>query len=279
MRHKFIHYKSGFFLSLQIYIGIIIKKYWIILRLNSMKRYNIHIIPGILLLIILGISGSTLMVHADVYLVYYATVGEKPGHCGVAIDNYQFIANSIDTYDTVKTNTLTYYDLWPEKDLHSFNDHHSDQQPHYYRLPEASWQKAITLKSLTNRGLPHKKGYPCDGMLKLSTSPQNDWRLICFMDSVLLEQKAYNTRHFNCSDFSKIAFENVLDKKIDASEFVLTGFSSTPNKLFKQLSKEEGVELLKDPGEKADGTFLKLQILPRFMRKIENIIINIKTII
>jgi hypothetical protein len=81
-------------------------------------------------------------VFADVYVVIYATTETKTGHAGVAIDRYQIQRRDVtvsgvtaERADTVRTGSLTYYDLWPKDDVIPKTLTFQKVEPQYYKLP------------------------------------------------------------------------------------------------------------------------------------------------
>ena len=61
---------------------------------------------------------SAMMLHANVYVVFYTTVKGKTGHAGIAIDSYDIFVHDLiqnnmeySVNDTQATGRLIYYDL------------------------------------------------------------------------------------------------------------------------------------------------------------------------
>jgi len=238
---------------------------------NAKIRYKPLML--ILLLAMLAEVGS-LSAACDVYFITYATRDGNTGHSALAVDNY--IVSVIDKkvngiviheYDTVKTGTLTYFDFWPERDHFSIINVGKDTKAKYNRLPAASYDKEITLEYILNYGIPHIKNYPCDGILDLETSPGEDYKLIHFMDSIINLRRPFNVRKYNCSDFVLTGASYVAKRKIRAKEFIPFSFSTTPNRLYKKLSRISEMQVIVDPGKKVNGKFFKERIMEILIQK------------
>jgi hypothetical protein len=204
---------------------------------------------------------------ADVYIIYYATKDGKTGHVGIAVDNYRIIFRQVETggkfiekEDTVATGELTYYDLWPRDDEFGVTATLKDIPAAYYKLPASSMEE-ITVNSLYDKGIPHKEHYPCDGILKIKTNWEENNMLRGYLDSLIEANRAFNARSFNCADFVKGSLEYLKGIRIDATEFIFPGRSSTPNALYRELRKMPFVEVIKNADEAANGSFLKERIL------------------
>ncbi len=207
--------------------------------------------------------------HSDVYVVIYATHDGQSGHVGLAIDQYEIKIYDCHTcpdkvrYDTIKSGRLIYFDFWPlnkhfEKEL-VFKDLPSK----IYRLPASSAEKDITIHSLWHRGIPNQKGYPCDGILKFNADYTTSNGLITLLDSIQERSPLFNAVQFNCVDFAELGIEFLIGKNINAKEPILFVQASTPNYLFNLLKGISGFEILKDPGTKIQGSFLKEKIMKR----------------
>jgi hypothetical protein len=201
----------------------------------------------------------------DVYIVYYATCKGRTGHMGIAIDNYRIIykeqagaGNPV--ADTLPTGELTYYDLWPDEDHFSIRKTGKDIPAVYYKLPVSSTEE-ITVNSLYDQGIPHKENYPCDGLLRVPTSWEQDQWLVSFLDSMIDANRFFNGRQFNCSDFVRIPLEKLLDQELKSREFVLAGWSTTPNKLYRRLRNIAGIEVIKNADDKATRSFIGQRVI------------------
>ncbi len=202
-----------------------------------------------------------------VYIIIYATHDGKSGHAGIAVDKYDIRVLDCKTcpegvrYDTVRNGALLYFDLWPEKDRFNKERLIENTQPHYFRLPASSAEPAITPVSLIINGIPHEEGYPCDGLLKITTTPARDYQMVRFLDSLIAENRLFNAWTFNCADFVNLAVEHLLGQKIEADERIAWTWATTPNRLCKALMKIPEVKVIKDPGSLINGFFFEERIL------------------
>ena len=225
-------------------------------------------IKYIIIFIFLGFSTIS---QADVYFIFYATIDGKSGHAGIAVDNYQIIVKDdynehnerFTRYDTIKDGTLTYYDFWPEiDDFNAFNVN-DDVPAKYYKLPRASWEADITINSLITKGIPHEEYYPVDGLLKLKSTAWEDRQLKYYIEKLISANQPFNVRTNNCSDFVKKAIEKYCHCSIDAKEQIVFKYSTTPNRLYQELSKFKDVIIIKDASEKAKGNFTMERLVKR----------------
>ncbi len=207
--------------------------------------------------------------NLHVYLVYYATINGETGHTGIAIDNYKIVVNErmgkdITTfrYDSVRTGSLTYYDLWPREDYYDKKLIAVDQQPLYCKLPRASWEPDITLSSLLLKGIP-QYNTPVDGLVQITTTPGHDWIIRAFLDSILSVKRPFNALHYTCTDFAEQVIEFVTGEDIKAKEFVWAGWCTTPNKLYRKVARLKGTKIIKDPENVVYRSFLVERIIKR----------------
>ncbi len=212
-------------------------------------------------------AGST-----DVFIVYYATSKGKTGHMGIAVDNYRIVFKQghgtaeNGAPDTVKTGELTYYDLWPDDDDFRVSHIKQDMKAVYYKLPVSS-TGSITINSLYDEGIPHKEHYPSDGLLRVRTSWDEDRKMIRLLDSLVESAHPFNATGFNCSDFVRLPMERLLGSSLHGKEFVLTGWSTTPNKLYRELRKQPRVEVVKNADQKAKRSFLGQRVLYKIFHR------------
>lgn len=209
----------------------------------------------------------------DIIIVFYATYKGKTGHIGIAVDNYRIIyreetkgGSGEEKPDTVTSGELTYFDLWPDDDHFRVTNTGKDIPAVYYRLPVSSTEE-ITLNSLYDKGIPHKEHYPADGILRIPTNWEQDQQMIRFLDSMVTAQRAFNARRFNCTDFVRVALEHLLQTSLNAREFVIAGWSSTPNKLYRQLRKLNQVRVLKNADEKAERSFIGQRVIYKLFHR------------
>ncbi len=203
----------------------------------------------------------------DVYVIIYATHDGKSGHAAIAVDKYTVKIRDCSScpgkvsYDTVRTGELLYYDLWPIDDRFNKERLFDNVSAQFFRLPASSAERPISISSLKYRGIPHEENYPVDGLLRIPTSPQKVEKLKEYLDNLISRDTTFNAVHFNCADFVELGLEYLLKKDIWVDERVLFVYATTPNRLYQVLEKMEGIEVLKDPGELINGSFLYERIL------------------
>ena len=210
---------------------------------------------------------------ADVYVVIFATHNGKTGHSGIAIDNYQIlnfekvIENQvINRYDTAKVFNLTYFDLWPKDDRKSTLLQTLPAE--YNLLPGSSSEPEITIETLINKGLPHRNGYLADGILRIKTTPTQDYFLKKYIKELIDNAVPFNTRTHNCTDFCIECINFLTNWNISAKELILNKRSNTPNKLYRTLVKMPTVSIEKDAGKLVKGSFLKERVIEGFFRNV-----------
>lgn len=224
-----------------------------------------------LYIIIFILSFITNKVNADVYYIFYATINGKSGHAGIAVDNYKVVVKDIlneqnqkiAVYDTIKTKTLSYYDLWPQKDEFNAANVDKDVPAKYFKLPAASWETPITITSLLTNGIPHEEHYPVDGIIQLKSTPQQDTALKKYIETIISKNYPFNVRSFNCADFVEISIEKHCNCSINADELIVLKPSTTPNRLYQELSKLKNSKIIKDASEKAKGAFTIQRLLKK----------------
>lgn len=210
--------------------------------------------------------------YADVYVITYATHNGKTGHTAIALDNYEMFnyEKTIDNqvvsrYDTVKTHKLTYFDLWPKED--SKTTILRTLPPEYNLLPKSSSEPSITIETLMKKGLPHRQGYLADGILRIKTSPNQDFVLKNYIKKLIDEAKPFNTRTYNCTDFSIEAVNFLTGWNVVAKEFIPMHRSNTPNKFYKVLVKNYKVEIVQNAGKKTNGSFIRERVIKGVFKK------------
>ncbi len=206
----------------------------------------------------------------DLYIIFYITQNGLTGHVGIAVDNYNIRIRDVKhngrpavAYDTIKAGHLTYIDLWGPPEI-SFRELNKDLSPRYYKLPRSSAEERITLNYFLNRGLPHAYNYPCDAVLKVPTSPYEDYLLLKRADSVISKNDYFNPKKYNCTDFVEQLLEAHFGKRIRAKEFLLLAWSTTPNKFYRRLTRHFDVKVIKGPGKKVNRPFF----IERFIKTI-----------
>jgi hypothetical protein len=207
--------------------------------------------------------------RADVYVVIYATTHSKTGHAGIAIDRYQIqVTDTVvggvkgEKADTVRTGRLVYYDLWPKDDVIPRALTFREVEAQYYKLPGSTSERAITVESLRTRGVPHKEGYACDGLIRIPTGPAADFALGRYLDRVLEQKKPFDAWRFNCVDFVLLGLRRVLGTGLDAEEPVVVRRAATPNRLYRALRALAGVEVVKNADLVTGGSFFEERLVP-----------------
>jgi len=203
----------------------------------------------------------------DIYLVIYTSTDGKTGHVGIAVDNYkiyvsdeEFDEKIVSVYDTVKNHTLTYFDLWGPPEI-SVLEHNKNLKPRYFKLPLSSAEKKLSPQYFLTKGLPHAYDTPCDALLKIETTADQDYRLIEIAEQLMSEKKIFHTREYNCTDYIVLCLERLFEVELNTKEFIPFSWSSTPNKFYKEIVLKFPVEKLKDPGELVDGSFFLERII------------------
>lgn len=199
----------------------------------------------------------------DIYFVFYATINGKSGHAGIAVDNYKTIVKEylneenqkIREYVKIKTGTLTYYDVWPEKDDFTIQNVDKDVKAKYYKLPKATWEENITVNTLLTKGIPHEEHYPVDGLIRIKSTSKTDEEVKKFAEELISKNNAFNVRTFNCADFVELIIENFCSCTIYAEEEIVFKKSTTPNKLYKAIQQLKNITILKNGSKKAEGSF------------------------
>jgi hypothetical protein len=243
------------------------------MRAKAMTYYKL--IPDVrlirMMLMVWFIVSTLTGIRADVHVVIFATYGGRTGHCGLAIDDYciraidqQCNGVSYITYDTIATGTVTYYDLWPVKDEYKGN-YDGDIAARYYRLPSSQYKQWISLKTLSDQGVPHKFNYPADGIVTLVSSPKQDFLLRTWIDDQIRLERDFNAIHHNCCDFVGEAIYQLTGQSIDAREWIIRYHATTPNPFYKAVAQIPNARITKNPGDLVDGTFVEERVYKRFL--------------
>jgi len=212
----------------------------------------------------LNLYGTT-EASKDIILVIYISKDGKTGHVGLAIDNYNIEVNDItgkgpSVYDTVKTYSLTYFDLWGPPEINNL-DHNKNLQARYYKLPRTSAEARINVGYFLNKGLPHAYDYPADALLRIRTTPTEDFRMQEIANRIQEKNDFFNSRQYNCVDYIILCLNEMFGTKIIAKEYIPFAWSSTPNKFYLEILKNLDVEVIKDPGMGIHKSFFKERIL------------------
>ncbi len=220
---------------------------------------------GMIFLLLMWLSG---LAYADIYVVIYTTKDGLTGHVGLAWDNYKIYIDDVEqggevtaVTDTVKAHSLSYTDLWGPPDIH-LTEYDTNLEPRYYNLPRASSEARITPDVLLSTGLPHAYEYPCDALLKIKTSPAQDYKLKQIVYQLQKEHDYFNPRRWNCSDYVLTSLNELLGTTLEAKEYIPFAWSSTPNMLYKTLVAElENIKVLKAAGTEIYSSFVKERII------------------
>lgn len=214
-----------------------------------------------------GTGWSGVFKPADIYLVVYTTKHGLTGHVGMAVDNYRITATdtiinnkNVVVYDTVKDLTLAYFDLWGPPSI-SLTDHDKDLPARYYKLPRTSAEKRITVGSFLTSGLPHAYDYPCDALLRIRTDPASDYRMKEIASRVQSERNYFNSRRYNCTDYILMCLNRMFDINLVATEYIPFGWSSTPNRFYKEVIANLNVDIIKEAGAEVNESFFKERIM------------------
>jgi hypothetical protein len=202
----------------------------------------------------------------DIYLVFYISHDGHTGHLGLAVDNYYIIVRDVVRngiaeieYDTVRNHTLTYFDLWGPPEIR-LDQHGQNLTSRYYKLPRTSAEPRITERYFLTKGLPHAYDRPCDGLLRIRTSPEQDMQMITIAESIRQRYPYFNTRSYNCVDYIIHCLNALFDTHIVAKEFIPFTWSSTPNKFYTSIGEYLDVDVIKDAGVNAQKSFVSERI-------------------
>jgi len=174
--------------------------------------------------------------------------------------------SKIEKIDTQANSELLYYDFWPNEDQFSVWNTGKNIEGVYYKLPIAK-ENEITVSTLYQKGIPHKEYYPVDGILKISTTWSQDQQLRKILDKKIVLNKPFNGRRYNCCDFVIEVLENQFGFSFKAKEFIGLGWSSTPNKLYRSMKDTPGFMIIKDAGNKMNGTFFGQRVIYKLFNK------------
>lgn len=221
----------------------------------------------ILVFFLLVLPQSNAEVPEDIYLIIYISKDGKTGHVGMAVDNYKVVVkeddlpgNTASRYDTIKDNTLTYFDLWGPNDI-DLSDHNKNLEARYYKLPRTSAEKKLNVDYFLSKGLPHAYDYPCDALIKIKSTPKADYELKNLASYKSVDKNYFNTRKYNCVDYINECIEEIYGIELNAKEFIPFTWSSTPNKFYKEIIEKMNVDIIKKPSEDVNNSFFKERII------------------
>ena len=219
------------------------------------------------IVVLTGMMEPLLARPHDIYLVIYITRTGHTGHVGIAVDNYRIVAR--DTvlagkqtvvYDSVKNNTLTYFDLWGPADI-ALNEHDKDLPSRYFTLPRSSAEETITPDRFLTQGLPHSYDYPCDALVRIKTSASTDYELKRIAEAIQFEKQYFNSRAYNCTDYVLLCLNRVFRVDLSAKEYIPFTWSTTPNKFYRVLVSSLDVEIIREPGSEVNESFFKERVI------------------
>ncbi len=199
----------------------------------------------------------------DGYLAIYATWNGLTGHAGFAVDTYQIRVKEVNgktIEDTVATGKLLYFDLWPKVDNFALYSG-ANVEAKYFQLPQSTSEKPITVASLLAKGIPHREGYPVDGLIRIPAGPHTTLKLTRMLEQQIAQNKPFNTLHHNCADFAEAAATYLLKTDLDAEEDIFFFRSTTPNRLYAAVAAQPGVRIIRDAGGKVAGSFVSERIV------------------
>jgi hypothetical protein len=203
----------------------------------------------------------------DIYLVIYTTKAGYTGHVGIAVDNYKVVVRdtvisgvSTALYDSVKTHTLTYFDLWGPADI-SLDEHSKDLPARYFTLPRSSAEPSLSVDYFLTQGLPHSYDYACDALIRIPTTPSADYRLKEVASLIQAERPHFNSRQYNCTDFVITCLNRLFNLNLKALEWIPFSWSSTPNKFYRVVVSSLDVRIIKAPGPEVNESFFKERVV------------------
>lgn len=202
----------------------------------------------------------------DIIIVVWTTgTGNNGvGHAGIAVSNYKQetymeTVNGIELERTrmVADGTYTFYDNWPGGSGVNFDLKGA--------LTSVEAHRNITLigseSEFTNGSTvsPSEQVAP-DGVLKLSTSYEQDMAVKGRLDNANDNKKDYNGAWYNCSSYASDGLKGIFGKKVGRESMLGPVKSITPNQLWKDTKETAeknniGTDVLKDPGAGVDNKF------------------------
>ncbi|MFV0304116.1 MAG: hypothetical protein ACK5IC_01380 [Moheibacter sp.] len=211
----------------------------------------------------------------DIILVIWTTgTGDNGvGHAGIAVSNYKEVqtarmdnngnavldndGNQVYDISYEKDGTYTLYENWPGGDGVNFDLKGAITSVEADRpITTISSEGGFTDGSTVS---PYEKVAP-DGVLKLSTSYEQDMAVKGRLEKANEKKTDYNGAWYNCSSFSSDGLKAIFGKKVGRESMLGPIKSITPNQLWKdtqKASEKKGIstEVLKDPGTGVDNKF------------------------
>ena len=209
----------------------------------------------------------------DIYIVIWFSKDDETGHAGIAVDNYKWVetkvienGQEVTKRTRVPDGTVTYYDLWPEKQVgqtelqDGVKDDYNRRKYTVEELTNIDVSKSNKSGHVSQNG----KGRPADGVIKLrigdSVEEQRsiDKAVKMKLEGVQDSGKDYNACSNNCSSFVQEGLKAAISG-FDASQYVDVPFSMdvlyddvnvvAPNNLYNKAASSPGAEVLKGPSK------------------------------
>ena len=188
----------------------------------------------------------------DSYLIIWRTDDAQVGHAAFAIDNYKeetyIDENGKEQKRKTPDGTVTYYDLWPSKDVGIDN--------FWKDVPAMYNEKKVSKKDALETDFLEAEGREPEGVIQFTTSYEIDSAAKMRLSKAAQKNHHYNALHYNCSDYAKIGVNAVSDDSVSGQEIILFWQATTPNSLFQQASSLSNASVIKDPGDNVNKRFL-----------------------
>ena len=219
----------------------------------------------------------------DVYLVIWFSKKDETGHAAIAVDNYKEIQREIKDASTgeitvvkemVKDGTVTYYDLWPKKQV-KIKELQKDVTPDYNKrvLPLSDLTTTDPSASSEHGNVSEfGEAKVPDGVVKISTGANDEESFVKdglvkgYLESVQSKNSGYNACYNNCSNFAESGIK-VLDPLFDASQEVkLSGLLSkmykdatitAPNNLYNAATSRPDASVISGPSSTEAKPYLE----------------------
>jgi uncharacterized protein RhaS with RHS repeats len=200
-----------------------------------------------------------------IFLVWTTGTGNNGvGHAGIAVSNYKQetymeTVNGVELEKTrmVADGTYTFYDNWPGGDGVNFDLKGALTSVEAHRnISLIGSESEFTNGSTVS---PSEQVSP-DGVLKLSTSYEQDMSVKGRLDKANEQKTDYNGAWYNCSSYASDGLKGIFGKKVGRESMLGPVKSITPNQLWKDTKKAAeknniGTDVLKDPGTGVNNKF------------------------
>ncbi|WP_353483870.1 DUF6443 domain-containing protein [Haliscomenobacter sp.] len=218
----------------------------------------------------------------DIYLLIWFSKNGETGHAGIAIENYKTVVkkdkdgkpildrNGKPVKEQVKDGTFTYYDLWPNKSVES-DEFQSNVESDYSGGVKINSLADLKMKDPTTHrsGQVDPEGRAADGMVKLTTSFEQDEAAKKAAVTDISNFRDYNACKNNCSTFAQRLINAAIEPNISASQLVkppialttLYGYKDVnvvaPNNLYNAALKVKGAQRIKGPKQAEAKPYLE----------------------